>query len=327
MVKKSSLSTIVVFHTLLILVTAFLLCLPISAYAGADAPPPEPTADVPQPPEEPEGMPIFGTPVYILPTSFYAVAFLHNPNISENAFTLRVSQYGTVAGCAHLQYGKAPRGQRNPIKGKTTVKYVGNGMNVMLDIPITANSDGEPRYTNHDCKTSHLESYIELELDRDELIERNIAKFSFKTQDSDLGEYDIDLSKNRIILKSKNVKGGTESWLTLWFFPKGTIKLYVPEARSDMNVIQKIRDFGVTQGLVPVENILEGYTLSHAVHNYAYFTDPKQIFLKDLSVQENNKKVGDISTSKTYYGPKGPQDEVKSLPVYASIVLERKLLE
>jgi len=328
MVKKSHLPTIM-FRSLLVIVTALLLCDPISAHAGADAPPPpedpQPAPEAIPTPIEPEKMEVYGTPVAIQSDAFYAVSFFHQPHISQSAFTMRLSKLGTVAGCAHLQRSMGPVGEISDNDDKTTIKYISNRMEVMLDVPVIANSDGEPRYTDYDCETSHLESYVDIALDRDNLLKRNVTQFAFKLPTFDLGKYDIDLSNDRLVFKSKYAEEVPETWLTLWFFPKATVKLYVPEAKSDMNVIDEIRDFGIAHGLVPMDNILRGFTLPHYANDYVYFLDPKRVFLRDLSVQNNNKQVGDIGVTKTYYGANGSQDRIKPLPIYASQVLEQKI--
>ena len=161
---------------------------------------------------------------------------------------MRVAQYGTIAGCAQLQFGDGPVGQANPFEGQTTKKYVSDRLDIKLDLPVIANKDYDPRYTNYDCETSHLQAYVDIDLDRDVLLERNIKKFSFEANELELGNYDIDLNKDRLIFKSKPLEDTEETWLTLWFFPRGTLKLYVPEAKSDMNVVQEIRDFAVAKG-------------------------------------------------------------------------------
>ncbi len=328
MVKKFSLSTITTFQSLLVIVTALLLCLPISAHAGADAPPSEapPMQKAhPAPPMMPQQSEVFGTPVAVLHDAYFGISFFQNPYISESDFTLRLSLMGTVSGCAHLQRGFAPVGSNVGNTNGTTSKYVSNRLEIMMDVPAMANSDGGPRYSTHDCETSHLESYVDIPLNRDKLRNKNISQFVFRIPSVDLGAYDFDLNEDRIIFKSKYAEDVPEVWITLWFFPQNTIKLYVPSASSNINVIKEIRDFGLAHGLIPMDEELKGYTLPHQANDYVYFVDPKRIFIRNLSPSDNNKQIGEIGVIKTYHGPNGPHERMKSLPIHGNLVQEYKV--
>ncbi len=317
MLKKSSLFAIALFHSLLLVVAALVLCHPIAAYAGMDTPAPE----APPPPQ----MEMFGTPVAIVPDGYFAISLFQYPAYSEDEFTLRLSQYGTVAGCTHLQRGGGYISATGQSMDNTTIKYISDRMEAMLDVPVIALNDGKPRYTNYDCKASNLESYVNIDLNRDRLINKNIKKFAFKTPSIDLGTYDVDIRKDRLIFKSKFANEVPEAWLTLWFFPKDTIKLYVPGAKSDHNIINEIRDFGIAHGLIPMDEVLKGYTLPHQANNYAYFTDPKRVFVRDLSLQNDTKQIGKVGITKTYQGPQGAHDRIVPMPIFANLVDIQKI--
>lgn len=324
MVKKISLPTITAFNSLLVIVTALLFCFPISAHAGTDAPSSDapPVQDAP-----PIEMESYGTPVAVLYDGYLMATFFHNPHVSENKFILRLSKYGALSGCVHLQRGEGPVGTTNLSVDHTTVKYVSDRLEIMLDMPVAALSDSEPRYANHDCETSHIEVFADIPLNRDILINKNIKKFAIKLPTIDFGINDIDITKDRLIFKSNFAGQAPESWATLWFFPENTIKLYVPGANSDMNVIKEIRDFGIAHGLTPMDEVLKGYTLPHQANDYVYFVDSKQVFLRELNVTDNNKQIGEIRIAKTYKGPEGPQERIKPLPIFGNLVLEQKIMK
>ncbi|MCK5374642.1 MAG: hypothetical protein KAJ40_05105 [Alphaproteobacteria bacterium] len=328
MVKKLFLSTIFlsekcVFHFSLILLAALFLYTPIAAYAGADAPPHESVEEQLPPVQEnvsdTSRTMVYGTPVAILPSYAYYVSFMHSPNISESAFTMRIAQYGVVSGCIHLQKDDFTLEKESTVK----TKYLGERMEFVLDMPVIALNDGEPRYSNYDCETSHLESYIDVRLDRDELLQKGIRKFSYKTSDYDFGSYEIDLTKERLIFKGKNATGVGELWRTLWFFPKESLKLYVSGAKADLDLVQEIRDFGLARGLIPMDKAIEGYIQPYQEKHSVYFTDPRKIYMRDLTIKDDKKEVGSIGVNKTYYGPDGTEDHLKALPIHAALVLEQ----
>ena len=130
------------------------------------------------------------------------------------------------------------------------------------------------------------------------------------------------MTKERLIFKGKNAHGIGKTWQTLWFFPKESLKLYVSEAKADQSLVQEIRDFGLAHGLIPMDEAIEGYMQPHQTKHSVYFTDPRGIYTKDLTRKNDKKEIGNIRVSKTYYGPGGPKDHLKAVPIYAALVLE-----
>lgn len=265
--------------------------------------------------------------ISLFPEDTYGIAFFHEPHKSEKKFTMRLFYYGSVSGCAHMEDLTKEEDQEkyNFVDGVST-KIVSGIFEVIISQPSLVDSDDHPRYTNHDCDIQHNDSYVDLTLDRDFLIRKKIKKMGFKNiKTADFGDFDIDVNEDRFILKTPSPEG--EIWYKLWFFPKNSVVLLAPQAKLGVDVKDKLKDFAMKHGLVPLENVLEGYTLPHSAHNYMIFDDPKGVFTSKLSEEENALNAGTITATKTYYGPNGTKEESFSMDVIAKLPLVRKIQE
>lgn len=263
--------------------------------------------------------------ISLFPEDTYGIAFFHEPHLSENKFTLRLFYYGTVSGCAHMEdlTKEEDMEKYNFVDGITT-KIVSGTFEVIISQPSLVDSDDHPRYTSYDCDIQHNDSYVDIKLDRDYLIKKKIKKMGFKNiKTGDFGDFDIDINQDRFILKTPSEEG--QIWYKLWFFPENSVVLLAPQAKLGMDVKDKIKDFAAQHGLVPMDDVLDGYTLPHSASNYVFFDDPKGVFTRKLSEENNSMNVGQITAMKTYYGPSGTKQEPYSLDVIAKLPLVRKI--
>ena len=265
--------------------------------------------------------------ISLYPEHTYDVTFFQEPRVSESNFTLRLSYEGTVGGCAHLEdMTKEKDQEKYNFKNGVSTKVVSGTFEVIISQPVLVDSDDNPRYTSYDCEIKHNDSYVDVNINRDFLIKKKIKKIGFKNiKTADFGDFDIDVNKDRFILKTPSPKG--ELWYTLWFFPKNSIVLLAPKANSNLDVKEQIKDFALARGLVPMENVLEGYRLPHSARNYMFFDDPKGRYANKLSAENNSLDVGSITATKTYYGPNGAQEEEYEIKLYAKLPLVRKIEE
>lgn len=295
MVKKSSIYTFIAF-------IAFMMTVSLSSYAAEKD----------------------RKPVDLLPNHAFRVSFIHNSSESESAFTMRLSQCGVVAGCGQSEDDTSPKDQKRfHFKDGVATKFMSGRLEVIMSMPKTFNDDEDPRYSNYDCEVKNSENYVDIKLDRDELIKKKIKKIAFKTTLIDLGNYEIDTNKDRLIFKAKRFDGSEGKWIKLWFFPKNTISLTVPGSKTGQNLKIDIRDYGLAHGLVPMDEELDGYISPSNVINSMYFNDPKRIYTRQISAQNNNIKIGDMTNQRTFYGPNGPVQQPYVMGVYAALPLTR----
>ncbi|MGH1403064.1 MAG: hypothetical protein ACRBDL_02365 [Alphaproteobacteria bacterium] len=237
---------------------------------------------------------------------FYTIEFLNTPTVSPSKFIMRLASYGKVSGCATIT---KPRVETEQINDRMKVEVRDS------EIKVKKRS---PRYTNYDCKNKQLESYFDIELDRDELIENGTKKISLESHK--YGEFatsEVDITRDRIILKTKSEAG--EHIVTFWFFPFNTVILHAPSAKLGQDVQDLIRDFAEAQDLTPLERRFKDFELPYNATHYAFFTDPTRVIHKQLNEVGENIKVGHITTYRTVYTANGPVEEPHNIDVYATL--------
>jgi len=263
--------------------------------------------------------------ISLFPENVYEIAFFHEPQKSESKFTMRLYYLGVVAGCAHMDDMTSEKDQEkhNFINGIST-KITNGTLKVIISQPAISDSDENPRYTNYDCDIKHNESYVDLEVDRDMLIKKKIKKIGFKNiKTTDFGNFEIDVNKDRFIIKTPSEHG--EVWQKLWFFPKNSVMLIAPKAKSNVNVLEQLKEHGAKYGLIPMDKVLDGYKLPITAKNYIFFADPKGKVAPKIKPENNSYDLGTVTATKTYYGPSGAKEEPYEIDVMAKLPLIRKI--
>lgn len=253
----------------------------------------------------------------LFPRNFYTLHFLDSPDKSISKFTLRFKAYGVVAGCAAMQKGRPPFTEKDlykNVKDGAQVTFLNKRLKIeIIDTNIKVNKRA-PRYALHDCEKKHNESYVDIPLDRDELIRRGIKKLEVKSANyGDFGIHDVEINEDRFLIKLKSSAG--EYWETYWFFPENTISLVASGAKQGQNITELIREFGISHGLIPMDEVLDGYELPHTALHYVFFTDPKRRFIGQLDESGQSTPVGKIKPTRTIYGVNGPREENYTLDI------------
>lgn len=258
--------------------------------------------------------------ISLFPRNYYTLAFFNDPRISESDFTIRFRAYGVVAGCASMAEDTLPEGQEDMyknIKDGAQIKYVPKKLKIAILDRVISLDEEDPRYTPHDCSIKHNESFVDIPLNRDNLIKRGIEKIKLDSiKYGDFGEHEIEVDESRVTLKLKSWAG--EYWPTFWFFPSNSIVLKTTSAKHGEDVTEMIREFGISHGLIPMEDVLEDYKLPHTAKDYVYFTDPSRRFLERLNDETPSIFVGKINPTRTIYGVDGPRELSYAVDVMAS---------
>lgn len=239
---------------------------------------------------------------------------------------MRFQAVGVVAGCATMKKGhlsKADKEQYKNIKDGAQVDYLGKKVRVaILDTQLKI-SDKDPRYGNHDCTKSHNISYVDIDFDRDDLIKKGTNKLELKSvKYGNFGEHELDVNKDRLIFKVKTSEG--EYWPTFWFFPSNSITLYATGAKQGENVTELIREFGISHGLIPMEDVLDGYNLPHTALSHVFFADPTGKFINRLNEDNQSAFVGKIKPTRTVYGVDGPREESYGVDLHVSYAVQEQ---
>ena len=242
----------------------------------------------------------------LFPRHFYMIEIFNNPRISESRFTLRLSSYGEVSGCATMT---APYIDK---------KVVSNKIRISVRDPELYVNRWSPRYSNTDCDVNMNRSFFDIELDRDVLMARGIKHIDLQSQR--YGEFftsDIEVTKEKIDLTAKTVDG--QSLITYWFMPQDTVILHTPNSKRELDVKDHIREFGIAQGLIPLEETFRDFELPWNAYNFVYFTNPAGDMVNKVNSYMDYVPVGKITPTRTVQTATGPVQETYDLTVYASI--------
>ncbi len=244
--------------------------------------------------------------ISIFPRTFYVVSFFNNPNISESDFTMRLSAFGEVTGCAHMS------------GDSLEIKRVNDTIRLKVTDPEIELDNEKPRYSNYDCEIKNNKAYIDVPLSRDELIKNKIKKFQLKSEKyGNFIESQVNISKEKIEFTA-NASKTSSSMITFWFFPKNSLVLSAPKAKIGQDIQDLIREFGISRGLIPMDKALKGYEMPHNMKNSMFFTNPSGHIIKQINNMGENIEIGTITPTRTVYTSEGSIQEPYSLSITAS---------
>lgn len=248
-------------------------------------------------PEEPYTYPgLFNREAYML-------RFIRNHE-TPNMVTVRFISFGDVEGCAKMT-GDEVEIKKTPPVLKLEIK----------DSELLLKND-EARYGNYDCEKQVNRSYFDVLLNRDELIENKIETIALTSEKyGQFMDSDVDATKERLKLTAHSQWGGTV--FTYWFYPENTVILYTYQSKYGDDFKDRIREFGIAQGLVPLEDALEGFELPKNVKTAYYFTDPKGSVTELLQDSASPPVLGQITPTRTVHGPDGPVEEPYNIDIVA----------
>lgn len=244
---------------------------------------------------------------------FYGVEFLDEPFDSISKFTLRLSSYGTLSGCASMT--------KPYVATKTTLDTTSIEV---TDSEIRLGND-LPRYSNYDCDVKHNRSTFDVVLDRDELI-KNKTGF-LKLTSEKYGEFstsEIEVTKEKFLLKIKTDNGMIH--MTYWFLPNNTVILSAPYAKADADIRPQLNRFAALKGLRALEKHFDGYLPANHVKNKIIYVDELDLLIKRIDDLNTPQIVGQIEPTRTIYGVNGPEEETYTLDVYASVPKQSAVL-
>ncbi len=236
--------------------------------------------------------------------NYYKVKFFNTPHLSEDTFTMRLHAHGNVSGCAHTT-GSYVELERT----SDTLKIEVVDSELLLD-------DRKPLYGHYQCDVNSNESFFDVLLNKKKLMKNGIENIAIKSRE--YGEFttvEVKVKKDSIKLTAPGEK--QEYNTTFWFLPENTVVLQAPKAKNRDDVRDAIREFGVENGLTPIEDVVNNYDSLHDSYNYVVFADTKGTITKGLDTLDARVPVGKVTLSKTRYGANGPVEELYDLDLVA----------
>jgi len=263
-----------------------------------------------------EGVDAKGEPLsedyYLTMPHKVGLKLLRNPGLGEGEFVIRMSVFDSLSGCP--RYGDF----------MTETSYD----NMYLDVKLasyTVDMRGMPQNPN-ECKKDMQVPHADVVLDKNLLKAQGITKVRFNydvfidTYSMEIGDNFVRL--NPIKMKRKNsanvysAHGGYNagSPMELMFLPMDTVVLYAPSVPGNVDAAREIEAMATGRGLVPLR-AQAGLAMPVQTPKVYYFTDPQNVYLKNLS-GDAEKSFGSVMVSKPVYGLNGNDIVSQSYDVY-----------
>jgi hypothetical protein len=263
-----------------------------------------------------EGVDAKGEPLsedyYLTMPHKVGLKLLRNPALGEGEFVIRMSVFDAVSGCP--RFGDF----------MTETSYDNMYANIKL-ASYTVDKRNMPRNPN-ECKKDMQVPHADVVLDKNLLQAQGITRIRFN-YDVFTDLYGIEIGDNYVRLdpiktKRKNsanvysAHGGYKagSPLELMFLPADTVVLYAPAVPSNMDAAREIEAMATGRGLVPLRQ-QAGLAMPTQTPKVYYFTDPQNVYLKNLS-GDAEKSFGSVTVSKSVYGLHGNDIVSQSYDVY-----------
>lgn len=245
------------------------------------------------------------------------ISLIRKPELTEDQFILRVTNPYAMSGCADLSnYG-----------------YSAEYKDVYLDIAIgnmTIDLRNQPRYGHFQCNKKTQVPVADIILNRQDLLDHETRQIRLHGE-TDANYYTITMSDDRVMIlpdegdaalvqrfSPQNVPGRKTS-LIYWFYPVGTVMLWVPGTENDSNTTEKLRAYAKEQGLIPLETIFPDFESPLTRTQYQYFVDTAGHYDENDPALANGKPVGMLSVDKTVFGLEKDEIVLDEKAVYAKL--------
>lgn len=240
--------------------------------------------------------------------------------LPESHFILRIAVGNVLSGCpklGDLQSEVAISG------GRLTVE-VGD---------YTVDLRGLPSNPQYQCGGGQQVPASEVVLGRDDLIGQKVEALELRTGKSVI-LYDIKISQEMVMLQpsaampasaSASLGGGFYRPLSIphianplkhWFYPEGTVILFVSGASGKMDPKEMVRDQALRLGLTPLEEIYPDFKSPVVDADYFYYVD-KAGRLAGTLPPSGTRRIGSVSVMQPVYGLKGNEAAPSELALYA----------
>ncbi|MDH5723671.1 MAG: hypothetical protein OEY94_10175 [Alphaproteobacteria bacterium] len=240
----------------------------------------------------------------IFPRDEYRVELLQDlSQKKEGNFILRIINPGELTGCADLTSSHG--------KGKT--------LSDLLKVDVRDSRvivrKKQPRYSPYDCELKRHSAFVDVQLNRDSLIQAGVKKLSIESQK--FGKYqtvDMKITKEKIEIYD------TDEIYSMWFYPSNSVILYAQDAPDGLKTVpDSIREFGIQNGLKPMEDVLEGYEPSPYADDFVLFVDDKNFVRNKLKTILDTEMIGTVTGKRQVHGPYGIEDEHFNIHISARI--------
>ncbi|HTK84699.1 MAG TPA: hypothetical protein VL625_06390 [Patescibacteria group bacterium] len=251
-------------------------------------------------------------------TSRMAMVMLRRPELKPSQFVLRLTPRSLGTGCVRVS--KIP----------STVDFKEGAIEVTLD-EFRIDGRGLTLAPEYNCDLHPKNPTADIVLDRDDLTSKGIKLLKLKTGQVKDGQitdtFDVDINNERIRLKPDKMMQRTpprfktyqlsniRAPLTHWFYPEGTVILYVPGAKGE-DVTSQVVSMAKAQGLEPLSDEWPDFRSPLIDQNQWYFVDKKGVVSKSPDIN-GGTVAGTVQITQIVYGLEKDEKQTKDIPVFA----------
>lgn len=243
------------------------------------------------------------------------ISLVRKPGLTENQFALRIASPFLVNGCMKL----------------SNFGYMAEFKDGYLDISIedmTVDMRDQPQYAHYECSQKAQMPMADIVLNRDDLV-KNQTQVIRMHNGSDTNYYNITLTDDNVMILPDESYGGMikrfipqalpgrKTTLTYWFYPVGTILLWVPGMDDTQKSVEALRAFAKEKGLAPLETVMPAFESPMTKAEYQYFIDTDGTFDDNQDELVDGMAIGDVSFEKTVYGLEKDETVLDKKTVYA----------
>ncbi|GEM_PF-2272947 len=243
------------------------------------------------------------------------IALVRKPELTEDQFILRITDRNAITGCAEISdYG-----------------FETEYRDIYLDINIlglTVDMRDQPKYAHFQCNQHMQIPTADIVMNRQDLVKNETQQIRMHNE-NDTNYYNVKLYDNRVMIlpdpsdvtvtrrfKPHGMPGKYTS-LVYWFYPLGTIMLWVPGEEATPEIIGWLRAFAQEKGLTPLETVYKDFESPMTSKKYQYFVDTAGTMTGNDPGLVDGKPIGAIATTKRIYGLYQDEYEPAEMVVYA----------
>ena len=251
-------------------------------------------------------------PQTLLSNSEFTMHFVRSNDAGPDEAVLRFSQPVSTTGCVTVI--------------PPTIEKMNMGVILRVTIGTPAITlDKSVRYAHIDCRQAPNNVESDVVLNRKEIAENGIRRIQFRN-DFGIEDYDIELGENMLALRAKskpalfkpNTQIRHKDPMVHYFYPKDTVVLSVPQARSVQEVEDQIKGIATQRGLIPLKSVVKDFRVLDKSRKNFYFVDQSGTTTANLEPGQSNR-FGKAVIKETYFGPSGEYTEDLAIDIFARL--------
>jgi hypothetical protein len=238
---------------------------------------------------------------------------MRSPELQDGQFVLRMLvNEKTINGCIH------------PKDFETETKYSGRSFDIDIKSIALDPESLKSKAPHYECAATMQNPKLDVVLNVADL-KKNGTKYIRIKSGFITDYYDLQITDNKVELLHSDTMSPMQYYkpyknqlvadpLTLWFYPKGTLILSVPDADpADKTIKSKIEQFAAARGMKPLNAMIMEFESPLVKTTDYYYVDTAG------TVQvENNPVIGSISMQATRFGLQEDENAADvGLSVYA----------